>query len=61
MESFHKLDYKCATQYVLHNSSTGVSTVLNLCHSYPQGYMEPFSHHSCVKNMDLTVTIFGNY
>ena len=41
--------------------STCVSTVLNLCHSYPQGYMEPFSHHSCVKNMDLTVTIFGNY
>ena len=29
----------------------------------PQGYKEPFSHHSCVKNSgidDLSDTIFGN-
>ena len=34
-----------------------------MSHLYPQGYREPFSHHSCVKNSgidDLTDTIFGN-
>ena len=57
VEGFHKLGcYVC--------SSTCVSTVLKfMCHLCPQGYMEPFSHHSCVKNSgidDLTVTVFGN-
>ena len=47
-----------------HTVRACVSTVLNfMCHLCPQGYMEPFSHHSCVKNSgidDLTVTVFGN-
>ena len=46
------------------SSSTCVSTVQSfMCHLCPQGYMEPFSHHSCVKNSgidNLAVAVFGN-